>query len=139
MPVKLCKSLIVAAVLPLWMLAQSFTASVRGVVTDSTRAVVPGAKILLTDVNRNTKQETMSDAAGRYVLASVPPGNYRLEVEAAGFVKYAQGPFALEVQQQATVDAQLEVGAVASNIEVGAAAPLVNFTSASLGQVVENK
>ena len=133
------KLLLLGATIPLLILAQSFTASVRGVVTDSTKAVVPGAKVTLTEVNRNTKQHAVSDGSGRYVLASVPSGNYRLEIEAAGFVKHMQGPFAMEVQQQATLDAQLEVGSVATNVEVTAAAPLVNFTSASLGQVVENK
>jgi hypothetical protein len=69
----------------------------------------------------------------------LPPARYTLTVEAAGFDKTTQSAFRLEVQQQATVDVKLVVGSVATAIDVSAAAPLLNVTSAALGQVVENR
>jgi len=125
--------------LPTLLWAQSFNASVRGVVTDSSQAAIPAAKITVTDVDRNLDHSTQTDALGRYYLTALPPGTYRLSAEAAGFQKATRGEFTLQVQQQATIDVQLKVGAAATAIEVSAEAPLLNATSATLGQVIENR
>ena len=61
-------------------LGQSFTAAIRGVVSDSSQAAVPDAKITVTDVDRNVQHEAVSDNAGRYVVTALPPGRYTLEV-----------------------------------------------------------
>src|SRR5262249_36705903 len=125
--------------LPMTLAAQSYTASVRGVVTDASQSAVPGAKVTITDVNRNTTRSVMTDTSGRYVITALPPSGYDLAVEASGFNKYSQPVFPLEVQQQATIDVQLTLGAVATTIEVESSAPLINTTSPTLGQVIENK
>jgi hypothetical protein len=132
----------VAIVIVLWpamLLAQSFTASVRGVVTDSSQSAVPNAVVTITDADRNVHQETITDSAGRYVVTALPPGRYTLTVEAAGFTRYTRAAFPLQVQQQATIDVELTVGTVSTAIEVESSAPLLNTTSATLGQVVDNK
>ena len=119
--------------------AQSYTASVRGVVMDTSQAAVPDAKVTVTDVSRNITRSATTDSSGRYVVTALPPGDYELAVEAAGFNKYVQPPFVLQVQQQATLDVQLSVGAISTTVQVESSAPLINTTSATLGQVVENK
>lgn len=129
--------LVATALSALW--AQSFTASVRGVITDQLAASLPGAKVTVTDVERNTSQSALADESGRYVITALPPGNYVLTVEAQGFKRFSSGRFTLVVQQQATVDAQMQVGDIASTVEVTGSAALVNTTIANLGQVVENK
>jgi Carboxypeptidase regulatory-like domain/TonB dependent receptor len=133
------KVLITLIALPALALAQSFTASVRGVVTDSSHSPVPAAKVTVTDADRNVSQKVNTDTAGRYVFTALPPGRYSLDVEAEGFSKYSRAAFALQVQQQATIDVELTVGAIATSVSVEAAATLLNTTSATLGQVVENK
>lgn len=125
--------------LPMLVWAQSYTASIRGVVTDPSRAAVPAAKVVATDANRNLHYPTTTDVAGRYVITALPPGTYTLAVEAAGFRPYARSAFELLVQQDATIDVELTVGQVTTAVEVQAAAPLLDMTSAALGQVVENK
>src|SRR3954452_25425889 len=90
--------------LPMLLLGQSYTASVRGVVTDASQAAVPDAKVIVTDVNRNTTHSAITDSVGRYVITALPPGSYELTVEASGFNKYSQPAFTLQVQQQATLD-----------------------------------
>jgi hypothetical protein len=119
--------------------SQSYTASVRGVVTDPSGAAVPQARIVVTEAERNVGHYAISDEAGRYSLTALPPGNYKMTVEASGFRKYAQNDFPLAVQQQATIDVQMQVGDIASTVEVQGTAPLLNTTSATLGQVVENR
>jgi hypothetical protein len=118
---------------------QSYTGSIRGTVTDHTKAAVPGAKVTVTDADRNVEFSTLTDSSGRYILPTLPAARYALTVEAQGFDKAAQPAFALEVQQQATVDVELKIGSLATTVEVQGAAPLLNTVSATLGQVVENR
>jgi hypothetical protein len=119
--------------------AQSFTAGIRGVVTDATGASVPRATVVVTDVDRNVQHRAVTDDEGRYAVTALPPGRYSLAVEASGFKRFVRSAFPLTVQQQATVDVQLEVGELAATVEVAAEAPLLNTTIANLGQVIENK
>jgi hypothetical protein len=120
------------------LLAQSFTASVRGVVTDPTQAMVPGATVTATDVQRNLNHSATTDGAGRYVFLSLPPGIYKLTAKAQGFRPFASSEFNLQVQQEATIDVSLALAATGTTVEVTATQPLLNMTSASLGQVVGN-
>lgn len=120
-------------------MAQSFTATVRGTVTDSTGAAVPAAKVTVTEADRSVPHSAITDEAGRYVVTALPPGGYTLAVEASGFKKHAQGKFTLAVQQQATIDVQLQVGDIATTVEVEGSAPLLNTTISTLGQVIDNK
>ncbi len=125
--------------LPTLIWAQSFTASIRGVVTDTTKAAVPGATITVTDVDRNLKRTTQSDGAGRYNVTALPPGNYSLSVEATGFQKSDVPAFPLAVQQAASINVELAVGAVTTTIEVQGSATLLNTTEATNGQVIEDR
>src|SRR5712664_770551 len=68
------KALLTLIALPAFVLAQSFTASVRGVVTDASHSAIPDAKVTITDTERNVSQKVTTDSAGRYVFAALPPG-----------------------------------------------------------------
>lgn len=127
------------ALLPAALFAQSYTASLRGVVTDPAQAAVPGATVIAKEVDRNIAHPTRTDEAGRYVLAALPPGRYSLEIDATGFQKYSHSSFDLAVQQQATIDVALALGSTSTAIDVQGSVPLVDTTSAALGQLVENK
>ena len=134
------KLLLISALLAtpaLW--AQTFNASIRGVVTDKSQSAVPAAKVTVTDVQRNLEHTGVSDGAGRYNITALPPGKYTLRAEAPGFEKYSRAAFDLQVQQEATVNIDLAVGGVATTVEVTSSAPLINTTSAELGTVVDNR
>lgn len=118
---------------------QSFTAALRGVVTDTTGATIPQAKVNVTEAARNVHHPVVTDAEGRYVVTALPPGDYTLTVEATGFKKHVQNKFTLTVQQQATLDVQLQVGDISTAVEVSSDAPLLNTTIANLGQTIDNK
>lgn len=119
--------------------SQTATGSIRGTLTDPSGAAVPNAKVTAIDVDRGVHYPTSTDSAGRYIFPTLPPARYSLTAEAAGFEKTTQAPFRLEIQQQATVDISLTLGATSSSVEVMGTAPLLNMTSATLGQVIEDR
>jgi hypothetical protein len=94
--------------------------------------------VTVTDADRGTTHTTVADAEGRYAIPALQPGQYVLTVEASGFKKFSSGTFPLTVQQQATVDARLDVGALTETVEVSATGAHVNTTIANLGQVIDN-
>jgi hypothetical protein len=118
---------------------QSYTASIRGAVTDATQASVMGAQVVATETQRNIQQTTTTDAAGRYVLTNLPPGKYVLTVEARGFKKYTREALDLQVNQDVAINVALEVGAVSDSVTVTAEAPLLESSTSSVGKVVENR
>ena len=133
------KTLLLCIAAPLALNAQSYTASLQGVVRDPQSAAIPGARITATDIDRNTRYTAIADEAGRYVLAALPPGSYRLSVEAHGFKTYSQGPIDLQVSQQAKLDVPLAVGELTEVVEVRAETPLLEATTATVGRMVENR
>jgi hypothetical protein len=87
--------------------AQSFTASVRGTVTDESNASIGSARVVITSVERGISSTANTDESGRYVVTALQPGSYTLTVEAPGFKRFASQRFTLNVQEQATVNASL--------------------------------
>src|SRR5262245_11170693 len=68
--------------------AQEFRGSLSGKITDQQQAVVPGAKILVTETETGAKFNTTSNADGTYVVPFLPPGPYSVTVEAPGFKRH---------------------------------------------------
>jgi hypothetical protein len=115
--------------------AQS-TSLLNGSVSDPSGASVAGAKISLTDEATGTQRTTTSNTAGLYQLLDMPPGKYRLEATASGFAPFVSN-ITLVVKTPSTMNIQLQIGRVATNIVVESQAPLVNSTDASLGNTIE--
>ena len=89
--------------------AQLYTGSVTGIVTDPSRSSVPGAEVTLTDVDRAIHSTGKTDAEGRYLFRSQPPGNYALEVHFPGFETYRRPEFVLDVNGTVTANAELQL------------------------------
>jgi hypothetical protein len=119
--------------------SQTYTATVRGIVTDASGAVVPGATVTLTNTEQNRPYSFTTNQAGEYALVQVPPGSYTLSVKATGFKSYQRSGLTLEVAQVAAIDVVMEVGAVTEAIDVTAQAPLLETASSTLGEVVNSK
>lgn len=121
-------------------LAQTGRATVKGTVKDPQGNVVPGATVILTNADRNFSRTQTSTENGDYIFTTIPPGTYKLEVEAAGFKKVAIAEIQALVDTTIEVDAALEVGAVTEtvNITSGSDAPL-NTSDATLGTSFERK
>jgi hypothetical protein len=119
------------------MPAQSDNASISGVVKDPGGALVPGAKIVLTDERTTFERRTTSNGAGYYIFPSVPPGMYSISAEAAGFKQVKQTHNEIIPAMAASVNLALEIGVVTESVSVSAAVGAVLPDSGTLGNVVE--
>src|SRR5262249_44434553 len=117
--------------------AQS-TAQVSGTVKDQTGAVLPGAEVTVTQTDTGLKRSAVTDESGSYLLTNLPIGPYRLEAGLPGFRTYVQTGIVLQVDANPVINAILEVGQVADQIEVQADAALVETRSTGIGQVIDN-
>jgi hypothetical protein len=116
--------------------AQQISGSIRGRVVDASGAVVSGAKVSAVQSETGLQRSTATDSQGLYVLVALPVGQYTLRAEAAGFKEYVQEGISLDVNQTATVEVHLTVGAPAQQIQVEANAPIIDSTSTTLGKTV---
>src|SRR5215813_1435742 len=131
---------LLVALMSLTALAQSGAAVVRGIVTDQQGKAIAGANIKLTSVDKNLSRAQTTNEEGIYVFSSIAPGNYRIDVEAAGFKKTSVSSVTAQVDTQRNIDIQLEVGGVneVANITAAAEAP-INTTDASIGHNFDSR
>ncbi|MGH9477378.1 MAG: carboxypeptidase regulatory-like domain-containing protein [Terriglobales bacterium] len=119
---------------------QGATSRATGVVTDPTGAVVPGAVVVLTNEGTNLAHVAKTTSAGVYVITGVPVGTYSIKVTKSGFKTFASAHNVLAVGTPMTVNVRLQVGAAAQQVNVTAAAQLVQTSSsANFGNVVNQK
>ena len=119
-------------------LAQS-TATVQGAVTDESGAVVAKAKIVARNLATDLERTTETDSAGSYLIASLPVGIYRLEIQAQGFQTVVVNDLVLEVGKVASQNFQLKVGGVAQEVSITADAGLIETTTSTVGTVINRK
>jgi hypothetical protein len=124
-------ALILALVVP--AAAQTVTATtgaINGIVTDNTGAIVPGATISLTGPSLLGVQMTSTDAAGVYRFSAVPPGEYVLRFERAGFATVVREAVPVGRGFTAAVDAEFKPGGVSDSVIVSGA-PVLDVASTS--------
>jgi hypothetical protein len=121
------------------MFAQSDAARLQGIITDQSGALVPGAKVQVTDASTNRVLETASAPdSGAWSFPVLPPGNYVIQVSMDGFKPIKQN-VTLQIAQVANVNFVLEPGAVSEQLVVTADAALVDSASSDIGTTVETK
>ena len=118
--------------------AQS-TASLSGTVSDSTGAVVPGTTVTVKNQATGLESTTTTDTAGAYLFPTLPIGTYRLEIKATNFQGVVLTDIQLDVASAQVRDVQLKVGQASETVEIIADAAVVDTTTTSLGQVINNK
>lgn len=119
--------------------ANAVDAAVNGYVTDSSKSVIPGAHVSLTNISTGTSQETVADGKGYYRFPLVPVGNYQLLTTAPGFQQTKQTGILLSVGQEARLDAELAVGGANESVEVQASASLMDSGTSTVGAVLDRK
>jgi hypothetical protein len=112
---------------------------VTGIVTDQTEAVVPDAKIVLTDPATGFSKSTTSGATGLYDIAGLNPANYNMKVSAKGFEAYAQNGIVVNVSQTARVDIKLTIGAETQTVTVEADALAVQADSNVVSTLISSE
>jgi hypothetical protein len=111
-------------------------ATIVGTVADSTGAVVPNAKITVSNAEKGITRETVSNSAGDYTVAKVPIGDYNVSAEASGFQRLIRTGITLTAGQTLRVDLQLNVGQVTQEITVAGNAPKVGTENGAVSDVI---
>jgi hypothetical protein len=116
---------------------QTATTSLRGVVKDSSGALVAGASVTLTDQATGNTYRAAADSAGYYIFPIVSPARYLIAIISSGFATQTRTAELL-VDQPATLNFTLSVKADTVTVDVSSAAETLNFTDASVGNAVGN-
>ena len=114
-------------------------AAIRGSITDSTGAVVPGAQVKATQTNTGQVLTTISNSEGSYVLPNLPVGPYTLQVTAQAFSNYLQSGIILQVADSVQINVQLQVGTVSQEMIVSANAAMVQTQDTTISEVVDQR
>ena len=107
--------------------------------SDTTGAVIPGAKLTVVNLGTGVQATAESNASGAYVFPYLSPGEYSLKVEYAGFKTHSQPRVALETGVTRTVNAKMEIGEVSEVVTVEASSPLLESSTSTVGQFIERK
>jgi hypothetical protein len=116
--------------------AQVITATLYGVVRDSTGGILPGATVVVTHQGTTLTRETVSDERGEFALPALPAGPYAIKIELSGFKSYSSQGLALGAGQTVRQTYVLEVGSLAETITVSETSPLVQTTSTAQMQTI---
>ena len=132
----LVSSLVCLGIVGIPAIAQVVTGDVLGTVTDESGAVIPGAKITLTNLGTGIKQTAQSNEAGEYTFNLLQPGSFSVEIEAPGFKKVVYANVALAAGDRLREDGKMQSGTVEQTVEVDATPPLLQTDSSTVSSVV---
>ena len=119
--------------------AQTTFGSISGTITDASGSAVAGGQVTLTSAATSAKQTFTTGADGLYSFVNLNPGEYTLEVEKSGFKHVKREAIVVQVQQAVRIDLAMELGSVSQTVEVTAETPLLQPTTSSLGQVIDQR
>ncbi len=121
------------------LVAQTTNGSINGTVTDPSGSAVGGVQVQVSSADTGLQRTATTLDNGTYTLPQLPPGNYELTIQKAGFATEDRKGIQLLVNQAATIDFKLTVAAVSETVEVTGAPPPLNTTTATLGDVVQHQ
>src|SRR6202162_18985 len=119
--------------------AQLSSATLNGTVHDASGAVLPNASVVLRNVDTTVERKTSTNDTGIYVFTDIPPARYTLEVTAPSFTTKQVSTFVLAVNQTATIDIALAVGAQTQVVTVEATSEQLQTSTAELGTVIATR
>jgi hypothetical protein len=121
------------------MHAQNSQGTILGHVMDPSGAVVTGATVRIVNVATSVSRTTRTNGVGDYVFVNIPPGNYDLNVEAAGFSGAKTSAVRLDVEATLRQDFKLQVGAAEQEVTVTSNSQMVQTDNATEGEVIPGK
>lgn len=133
--------LILLALFPGLLFAQSgaINGQIEGLVTDPSGAVVPGAKVTVSNIETGFQRTATTDSDGLYRIPLLPLGAYRVTVEAQGFNRFEQSGITVTSGSIATINVELKVGAVTEAVQVTGEAPITESARVDVGALVDNR
>ena len=117
-------------------IAQVDTGTILGSIKDATGAVMPAVKVTIINEGQGFSLSTVTRPDGTYIFTPIKSGTYRIEVEADGFKRVVRRGIQLNIQQQAVVDLTLEAGQISEEVDVLAAAPLLQTQTGEVSQTL---
>jgi hypothetical protein len=120
------------------LFSQSSTGRILGDVRDQSDALIVGATVEITDVQRGVSRTLETDGAGEYVAPNLEPGIYKVTVTKGGFKRFERTNIQLEVASDARIDVVLQPGDATQTVVVNEEVPLLNTTSSTLGGTLSN-
>jgi four helix bundle protein len=106
--------------------AQTGNATLSGRVTDQSKALVVGARVVVTDIDTNISRETKTNGDGYYSVGSLPPGPYKVEIDKVGFENIVKPDLILHTQDVLEINFELRVGSSSETITVVDSSPTIN-------------
>ncbi len=138
LPALLLTAFILCIAPPVWS-QTSTSGAMKGVITDSSGAVVPNADVRVTNQGTGEQRNVKSNSSGVFIAPLLSPGLYRLDATAAGFEKVVHLNVTVKVTETTELDVQLPIGSASTTVEVKTAPPIVQTSTNSLGEVVGQK
>ncbi len=111
--------------------AQTFSGTITGVVTDNSGAAVPGASVTLTNTATGEVRSATCGADGRYTFSRLMASNYSIKVTQQGFREHVRPNIALTNAQSIELNMELALGSVSESVEVSASADLIDTQTAN--------
>jgi hypothetical protein len=140
MPVRRIVTLVTTVLLASMIcLAQLETATILGTVYDSSKAVIPGAKVVVTDIGTSATVELTTDRSGTFIAPALRIGNYKVTVSATGFKTFVQTDITVNVNARVNLDVVLPPGSASQEVTIVGQTPVVQTASTTLGAVVDNQ
>jgi Carboxypeptidase regulatory-like domain/TonB dependent receptor len=132
-------SALAVATLGGWQALAQTSAGIKGVLTDTSGALVPAAEITVTNLDTGARRQTLTNETGVYDVPLLQPGRYTIVGRKVGFKQATRDGVELELNQIVQIDFVMLAGEVTETIEVQASAPLLESNTSSVGQVIEKK
>ncbi len=131
--------LLILLILPMRGGGQGYFGTVTGLLSDPSGAVLAEARVTLTDQNKGYKFNEQTDASGRYLFRSIPPGVYSVTAEVPGFEKEERIGIHVDVNQNVTVNLRLKISSSSQTVEVKSQTQGLDAQDATTGLVVDRK
>jgi len=116
-----------------------FSSSIEGSVADSTGAIVPGAKVVLTNTATGVSSSSKTNSAGLYKFPSLGSGTYKVMVTVPGFASETEANIALTAMQVRDVSFKLQPSSITENVEVNASTMTVETDEANISTVTDQQ
>jgi hypothetical protein len=120
-------------------MGQTTNATLSGQVQDAQGAVVPGAPVMVTQIDTGQSRSTQSGPDGHYIITNLPIGHYKVTASSAGFKTLIVPTITLQVNQSAELNLTLAIGSRTEEVTVTEEVPLLTTDDSSVGQVVQNQ